>query len=296
MKRRLFSSLFTGAVLAGLLGLSPLAGSAQRNMADGWNRPVKPFRVVGNVYYVGAAEVSSFLITTPAGHILLDSGLPETVPLIRDGFKQLGFKLEDIKWLINSHAHFDHAGGLAELKALTGAKLAATEADAAQLALGGKDDFRWGDTLSFAPVKADRILKDGDTIQLGGVTMTARLTPGHTKGNTTWTMKAKENGKEYDVVFAGSMTAPGYKLVGNPDYPNINDDYAYSFRLLKTLPCDVWLSAHGPFFSLKEKAARLERGEKPTPFIDPKGYRAFIDRSERAYINQFKKEQSQQPN
>lgn len=282
-------------VLVALVCLIPCGVPAQRNMADDWNRPVKPFRIVGNVYYVGASEVSSFLITTPEGHILLDSGLPETVPLIREGFKQLGFKLEDVKWLINSHAHFDHAGGLAELKTLTGAKLAATEADAAQLALGGKDDFTWGDTLAFPPVKTDRILRDGDTIKLGGVTMTARLTPGHTKGNTTWTIKVKDGAKTYDVVFVGSTSAPGYQLVDNPKYPNIVADYQRSFSLLKSLPCDVFLGPHGSFFGLLDKAAKLEQGAKTNPFIDPQGYRRYLETSEKNFYEQLKKEQPAPP-
>jgi metallo-beta-lactamase class B len=259
-----------------------------------WNRPVKPFRIIGNIYYVGPAEVSSFLITTPQGHILLDSGFAETVPQIRENIKQLGFKLEDVKLLINSHAHSDHAGGLAELKAMTGAKLAASEADAALLARGGKDDFAWGDTLAFAPVQADRILHDGETVELGGVWMVAHLTPGHTKGNTTWTMEVKEGGKTYNVVFMGSTTAPDYKLVNNSKYPNIVADYQRSFSLLESLPCDVFLSAHGSFFNLKGKMARLERGAAMNPFVDPQGYRRFLEDSKESFYKQLKAQQAKQ--
>lgn len=256
-----------------------------------WNQPVRPFRIIGNIYYVGATEVSSFLIVTPAGHILLDSGFAETVPQIKDNIAQLGFKLEDVKILINSHAHFDHAGGLADLKELTGAKLAASEADAAALAVGDKDDFQWGDTFAFKPVKADRILRDRDTIELGGVTMTAHLTPGHTKGCTTWTMKVEDHGKQLDVLFTGSTTIPGYKLVDNAKYPNIVADYAHTFALLKTLKCDVFLGPHGSFFEMIDKRARLEKGEQPNPFIDPRNYREVIARTEKAYHDQLKKEQ-----
>jgi metallo-beta-lactamase class B len=182
-----------------------------------WNQPIKPVRIIGNIYYVGASEVSSFLIITPQGHILLDSGFAETVPLIVKGVKQLGFKMADIKVIINSHAHYDHAAGLAELKRLTGAELALSEQDAALVANGGKGDFQWGDTFTYEPVKADRILKDMDRVELGGITLTARLTPGHTKGCTTWAMKANEEGKDYDVVFVGSVTAPGYKTRGQSE-------------------------------------------------------------------------------
>src|SRR5215475_11812711 len=169
------------------------------------NQPVKPFHLFSNIWYVGASGVTSFLITTSKGHILLDSGFSETVPQIKQNFAQLGFKLNDVKILINSHAHCDHAGGLAELKELTGASLMATEADAALLERGGKDDFQWGDKYSYKPVKTDRVLRDGDQVELGEVSLTARLTPGHTKGSATWTMKMKEEGKQYDVVFSTSV-------------------------------------------------------------------------------------------
>lgn len=249
------------------------------------NQPFKPFRLIGNIYYVGASDVTSFLIVTPQGHILLDSGFIETVPQIKQNILQLGFRLEDVKVLINSHAHFDHAGGLAELKRLTGAKLMATEADAALLAAGGKDDFGFGDKFLFEPVKADRILRDGDEVELGGVKMTAHLTPGHTKGCTSWTMKVHEGAKDYNVVFVGSTTVPGYKSVDNANYPTIADDYARTFRLLKSLPCDVFLGSHGSFFSLQEKSKLLAEGKEPNPFIDPDSYKTFLDETE----NEFKR-------
>ena len=257
------------------------------------NQPVKPFRIIGNIYYVGASEVSSFLITTPQGHILLDSGFAQTVPLIVEGIKQLGFKLEDVKILINSHAHYDHAGGLAELKRLTGAQLMLSEADASLVGNGGKGDFQWGDTLTYEPAKADRILQDKDRVELGGVTMIARLTPGHTKGCTTWLMKVTEDGRTYEVVFVGSTTAPGYKLVDNPKYPNIVSDYEYTFRLLRSLPCDVFLGPHGSFFSLKKKAEQLARGKKPNPFIDGKSYRDYLDRTEKDFLDLLSKQKTQ---
>lgn len=275
-----------------ILLLCPALAKAQADETSrSWNRPVKPYRIIGNVYYVGASDVTSFLITTPRGHILLDSGFEETVPQIRNNVGQLGFKLEDVKILINSHAHTDHAGGLASLKELTGAKLMVSEADAALLARGGRDDFAWGDTLTYKPVQADRLLRDNDRVELGGVTMVARLTPGHTKGCTTWTMKVEEGGKRYDVVFIGSTTAPGYKLLDNPKYPNIISDYEHTFRLLKSLPCDVFLAPHGSFFSMQEKMRRLERGEKANPFIDPQNYRDFIARTEKEFREKLLKEQ-----
>jgi len=294
MQKQYVCSVCRRAALLLLLAIClPLSIDAQRDeVSRSWNRPVKPFRIIGNVYYVGASEVASYLITTPQGHILLDSGFAETVPLIRAGIQQLGFKLEDVRLLINSHAHYDHAGGLAELKALTGAKLAASEADAAQLAVGDKDDFCWGDRLAFPPVKTDRILHDGDTVELGGVWLVAHLTPGHTKGNTTWTMEVKDGGKTYNVVFMGSTSAPGYKLVNNPKYANIVADYQRSFRVLESLPCDVFLGPHGSFFGLEGKAGKLAQDATVNPFIDPQGYRKFLEDSKQSFYEQLKAQQA----
>ncbi|HKR01241.1 MAG TPA: subclass B3 metallo-beta-lactamase [Pyrinomonadaceae bacterium] len=279
-------------LLIALLTLCSSTALAQKDDSQrrAWNRAVKPFRVVGNIYYVGAAGVASYLITTPKGHILLDGGFEETVPLIQESVRALGFKLEDVKVLINSHAHFDHAGGLAGLKRLTGAQLMISEADAALVSGGGKGDFFFGDKLTFEPVKVDRLLRDKDRVELGGVTMTARITPGHTKGCTTWTMKVREGARDLDVVFIGSTTIPGYKLLNNPQYPNIVEDYAYTFALLKSLKCDVFLAPHGAFFDMEEKLRRLETGAKANPFIDPRSYRRFVERTEADYQEQLKEE------
>jgi metallo-beta-lactamase class B len=256
-----------------------------------WNQPVKPFRVIGNIYYVGASEVTSFLIVTPGGHILLDGGFFETVPQIKQNVAQLGFRVADIKILINSHAHYDHAGGLALLKELTGAKLIASQADAELLAHGGKGDFHFGDRLSYPPVTTDRILRNGDIVELGGVMMTAHLTPGHTKGCTTWTMKVKEGLKQYDVVFIGSTTVPGYKLIDNIEYPTIAADYERTFRVLRNLPCDVFLASHGSFFSLLQKSKLLAQGKNRNPFIDARGYRRFIVQTERAFRVELRRQE-----
>lgn len=277
------------SLLLTLLCLARAAGQATEE-ARKWNQPIEPYRVIGNVYYVGASEVTSFLIVTPAGHILLDGGFSETAPLIRRNVERLGFRLEDIKILLNSQAHYDHAGGLAQLKRETGAQLAASEADAALLAAGGRGDFYFGDQLVYEPVKADRILRDGDRVTLGGVTMTAHLTPGHTKGCTTWTMRAREGRRSYDVVFVGSTTIPGYKLVSNPNYPDIAEDYARSFRVLKRLPCDVFLASHGNFYSMLEKAEMLAHGKRPNPFIDRRGYWTFLAETEKAFREQLRRE------
>jgi len=252
------------------------------------NQPQTPFRVIGNIYYVGANEVTSFLITGNAGHILLDAGFAETAPQIQQIVETLGFHLADVKILLNGQAHFDHAGGLAKLKELTGARLIASAAEAEALARGGKGDFAFGDRLTYEPIKTDRIIADGETISLGDTKMTAHLTPGHTKGCTTWTMSVGEEGKSYQVVFLGGVTIPGYKLVGNQQYPTIAEDYARSFALLKRLPCDVFLGAHGSYFGLEKKVARV--GATPNPFIDPEGYRQHVAEREREFIEQLDRE------
>lgn len=245
-----------------------------------WNQPVEPFRIAGNLYYVGASDIASYLVATPEGHILLDGGFVETAPLIRESVKKLGFRIEDVKILLNTHAHYDHAGGLAELKALTGAKLHASEADAPALARGGKDDPLFGDDFPFPPVRVDRLLEDGDTVALGGSTLTARLTPGHTAGCTTWTMKV--DGLDA-VVICSTSVLPMTKLGGKPSYPGIAEDYARTFRTLRSLPCDLFLAAHGSFYNLKEKSERLKKGEGANPFVDPDGYRSYLDRNERIF-------------
>jgi metallo-beta-lactamase class B len=256
-----------------------------------WNQPVEPFRIVGNIYYVGASDITSFLITSPKGHILLDGGFVETAPQIRENIRKLGFKEKDVKILINSHSHYDHAAGLAELKRATEAKLVVSKADGAQIARGGKGDLMWGDEHPFPPAQPDRIIADGDTVQVGEAVMTAHITPGHTKGCTTWTMQANENGKRYDVVFVCSTSAPGYKLVNNPKYPDIVKDYRYTFTELKSFPCDVMLASHGQFFHLTEKRVALKTHPAANPFVKPQDYRDYLERSEAEFEKELKRQQ-----
>jgi metallo-beta-lactamase class B len=275
----------------------PLGGLAKSLVEQSFrviNRPFPPLRVVGNVYYVGAVDVSSFLITTPGGHILIDTGFESTVPQIRAGVKKLGFKFEDVKLLLSSHAHVDHVGGHALVKELTGAQILMSEADAAVLARGGRGDFLpvGGEAVAYKAVKADRLVRDGEIVTLGGVSLTAHLTPGHTRGCTTWTMKAEENGRSYDVVFFGSTTLlPGVRLAGNPEYPTIADDYRATFRTLRSLPCDVFLAPHGSMFGLAEKAQKKAAGAPANPFIDPAGYRTCLDRAEASFLRRLAREQ-----
>ncbi len=268
---------------------APTAPSTAEDWRVAWNRPVEPFRVVGNVYYVGVANVTSILIATSQGHILLDGGFPESAPLIVAAIAKIGFRIEDVKVLISSHAHADHAGGLAELKRLSGARLYAGAADVPLLAAGGKGDFRWGDSLPFPPVVADVAVEDGATVELGGVTLVAHHTPGHTRGNLTWTLRVQDGGRTLGVVIVGSMSAPGYKLAGpGESYPGIAADYAKSLALLKALPCDVFLTLHGHEFGLDAKSERLAAGATENPFADPAGYREWLARAEVALAAQMK--------
>lgn len=251
------------------------------------NRPVHPFHIIGNIYYVGASDVTSYLIVTPAGDILLDGGFAETAPQIEANVRTLGFKLADVKYLLNSHAHLDHAGGIAELRNLTHAQFVAMDGDVPALKSG----------KSFPTASPDRIIHDGDTVNLGGVTMTAHLTAGHTRGCTTWTMTTDDGGKSYRVVFVGSASVlPTYRLIDRPNspatYPGIEADYERTFRVLKSLPCDVFLAAHGSFYGLTNKREVMAKDPAQNPFIDPAGYQAYVTRAEAAFQTELHRERA----
>ena len=274
-----------------LVAIQSVNGQADATSRE-WNKPVPPFRIAGNLYYVGAIEIASYLITTPQGHFLLDGGFVETAPQIERNIVQLGFKLSDVKYLLNSHAHYDHAGGLAELKNVTGAKFVASEGDADLLRKGGHGDFRFGDTLPFPPIELDKIIRDGESLQLGDQVMTAHLTPGHTRGNTTWTTKIRDGTKTYDAVFVGSQSSLDYKFVGEESYPGIATDFVKSFAVLKKLPCDIFLGSHGSFFHFVDKHERFMRGET-NAFVDPDGYHRYVSDSEKDFHQKLDR-QSQQ--
>jgi metallo-beta-lactamase class B len=278
-------------VLSVLLVLSSLALAQETAEWRSWNQPIPPFRVVGNIYYVGANEITSFLITSPRGHILLDGGFAETAPQIEANIEKLGFHLRDVKVLLNSQAHSDHAGGFAELKRATGARLLIAPGDAELVARGGHDDFAFGNTMVYPASKPDGTFKDGEEIRVGDAAMIAHITPGHTRGCTTWTTTVAEGGKSYDVTFLCSVSAPGYRLVNNTKYPNIVDDYRESFRRLKALHTDIFLASHGSFFNLEQKRKAIAPG-KPNPFIVPGEFAAFLARSEDAFNAQLAKQQA----
>ncbi len=261
-----------------------------KRLFDGWRAPVPPRHLVGNIYYVGAIGVSSYLITTSDGHILIDTGFEDTVPIIQHSVEQLGFRLADVKIILSSHAHIDHVGGHAQMKKLTGAQIAESAADGRTLESGGADDYiQWPkDTILYTPVKVDRIVADGEQVTLGGVTLTAHLTPGHTRGATTWTMEVAEGGVTRHVVFFSSASInPGTHLLNNPLYPEFVRDFEATIEKLKALPCDIFFAPHGGQFAMAEKFARLERGEKENPFVDPAGWKKLVTEAERALRDQL---------
>lgn len=240
---------------------------AVQDTLENWSRSFEPQRIIGNVYYVGSNLISSFLIVTPAGNILIDTGHAQMLPQVEANIEKLGFKPKGVKLLLNSHAHFDHCGGFAEFKRQTGATIVASKLDGELMMRGGKGDFYWGDGLAYEPVTPDRIVSDGEQVELGGVTMTAHLTPGHTKGCTSWSMRVRDGGKDYNVLFLCGLTASLYKLTNNPQYPNIVEDAQTSIRKLQAMHVDVLLASHGFWFDLEGKAARQKDGA-PNPFID----------------------------
>jgi len=253
------------------------------------NDPFPPHRIADNLYYVGSKGLATYLITTKQGHILINSGFDRTVPVILGNVLKLGFKPTDVKILLASHAHGDHVQGMALLKEATGARVFIMEGDDQVLARGGEGQYFYKDHWN--PVRVDRVLHDGDTVTLGEATLTAHLTPGHTRGCTTWTLKAKDKSKNYDVVIVGSPNVnAGFQLVQNADYPQIADDFARTFRVLKSLHCDIFLGAHGNYYNLDEKYAELKVGVKGNPFLDPQGYQVYVANREKAYLDTLEKQ------
>jgi metallo-beta-lactamase class B len=290
------------------LFLSSTFVSAQ--IRDEWVRSFPAFRIAGDVpskasagspqtgrpwgglYYVGSQDLAAYLLVTPQGDILINSNLQSSPEQIKKSIESLGFHMSDVKILLISHAHYDHCAGSAEILRETHAKYEVMAQDVPVIESGGRNDFNYaGDkSMWFPPAHVDRVLHDGDTVSLGGATLTAHLTAGHTKGTTTWTFDIPHAGRALHVVIVGSPNVnPGYKLVNNPTYPQIAADYKHEFEVLKKLPCDLFLGAHGAYFNLAEKYARFHPGEHST-FIDPAGYQAYIADRERAFEAELKKQ------
>jgi metallo-beta-lactamase class B len=260
-----------------------------------WTTNHAPFRIVSNLYYVGSEDLAAYLVATPQGHILINENITSSVPQICHNIEALGFKPKDIKLLLNSQAHYDHTGGLAELKRITHARVAVMEADASVIESGGHSDFFFfNDSTAWCePVKVDQLLHDGSQVKLGKTVLTARLTAGHTKGTTTWTMNLAEGGRPYQVVIVGGAGInEGNNLVNDARYPTQAQDFEQTFRTLRALPCDIFLGAHGGYFDMPAKYAQLQSG-KTNPFVDPAGYQAFVNDREQTFRAELAKQSAQ---
>jgi metallo-beta-lactamase class B len=269
-----------------LLLVLVLSGSAHAADNPDWTTPIKPFRIVGNLYYVGSKDLASYLIVTPDGNILINSNLEESVPQIRHSIEGLGYRFSDIRILLISHAHWDHDSGSAAVKRETGAQYMVMDGDVPVVESGGTADFQYPDT-HYPAARVDRVLHDGDEVHLGGAVLVAHKTPGHTRGCTTWTLRVIEQGRPLDVVIVGSWNVnPGYRLVDRPgepaSYPGISSDFERTFAVLKRLPCDVFLGAHGAYFDMLKKIERMAASGSSV-WIDPQGYQAAVLERERAF-------------
>lgn len=249
-----------------------------------WDEPFPPHKIADNLYHVGSKGLATYLITTGQGHILINSSFERTVPIIRANVEKLGFKFSDVKILLASHQHGDHMEGHALIKELTGANVQVMQGD---------DELTAKGNGRAKACKVDRVLRDGDKVTLGGATLTARLTPGHTPGCTTWTMQARDGGKTYNVVIIGSPNVnAGTRLVKNPNYPQIAEDFKKTFAVLKSLPADIFLGAHGEYYGMIAKYEQMKDG-KPNPFVDPKGYRAYVEEREQAFLSELERQRKE---
>ncbi len=275
--------------------LAAMLAQAAVQSPEEWRRPFAAHRVIGNVYYVGTYDLACFLIVTPQGNILINTGLEDSAPLLRKSMADLGFKLEDVRWLMTTQAHYDHVAALAEMKRLTGAKVLASQADAVLLEDGGKSDFHFGPEYGYAPVKVDERIADGQKLRLGGVELTAYVHSGHTRGSLSYGLTVHEGGKDYRVLIAnmGSIN-PGVKLLHNARYPEIANDYARTFERQKALACDVFLSSHASQYGLHKKYTPGAAYD-PERFVDPAGYRAAVESSENSYRRQLAEERAGKP-
>jgi metallo-beta-lactamase class B len=271
----------THMIRRGLFSLVAITAALLAQGSLDWHRSFPAFKIAGNLYYVGTADLAVYLIHTPQGNILINSDFEEDVPLIRASIEKLGFRYNDTKVILISHAHGDHDQATGLIRRQTDAKLMVMDADVPEEESTARG--RPG-------AHVDRTLHDGGTVELGGSILTAHLTPGHTKGCTTWTMQVEEGGRKLNAVIVGSPNVnPGYILVGNKKYPQIADDYVKTFSVLKSLPCDLFLGAHGAYFGLIAKYEKMKAGG-PNPFIDPDGYRAYVSEREEAFRKEWERQ------
>ena len=254
-----------------------------------WNKPTEPFRMIGNVYYVGTEGLASYLITSPQGHVLVDTVMPDATSQIKANIEKLGFKVTDIKYLLNTHAHIDHTGGLAEMKAASGAQLVAGEADKPLLEGGYYPGAREETALNFPPVKVDRTVREGDKVTVGDVTLIARETPGHSPGCTSWEFSVKDGDATRSALIFCSGTVALNRLVPNPTYPGIVTDYRKTFARAKDMKVDVLLAPHPEMYKMAEKRAKLAEGG-PNPFVNPGEFNAYAATLEKAFDDALAKQ------
>ena len=284
--------IFVGVAIA--LGINGVHAASQADALQaaiaGWSHPQTPFRIVGNIYYVGTSELASYLIVSPQGDVLIDGTLEQTAPQIEQNIRTLGFKLTDVKLILNSHAHFDHAAGIAQIKKDTGAQFDASAADTPILERGY---ITYGPSapVHFPSVKVDHVIRDGETVGFGDARLTAHLTPGHTPGCTTWTMNVIDNGTPHTALFICSVTVAGNPLVNNSVYPLIVSDYRASFAKLKTLHADIFLGPHVEFFDMHKKLAARKPGG-PNPFIDPNEFQTFVAKAESDFDTELARQEA----
>lgn len=283
MRSRLLIPLLAAIAAATPAQAQDSAGEAEPE----WNRPTEPFRIAGNLYYVGTAALGAYLLTSPEGHILIDGAMPQSADLIAASIRRLGFRVEDVELLLNNHAHLDHAGGLARLKALSGASFVASAGDRPALESGTisyRDEYWF-----FPPVGVDRVVADGETVRVGDLGLTAHLTPGHTKGCTSWTTRVIEAGRPFDVILACSLTVAGQPLVGDARYPDAAADFRATFQRLRGLGADIYLAFHDGQFGLDAKRRRLEAGD-PFAFVDPAELGARVEQAEAAFRSELERQ------
>ena len=249
-----------------------------------WTTPIAPFQIADNVFYVGSKDLASVLITTPRGDILINTGVAANTPMIRRSIEQLGFKITDIKILLNGQAHVDHVGGNAAMLMLTHAQQMVMEGDAPAVEHGGAGDFA-GD--HYPPSHVDRVLHDGDAVTLGAVTLIAHKTAGHTRGCTTFTFMTTQHGVPRSVVIVGGVNPLSYRLVAKPghpvQWPSIQSDFEQTFAVMPTLPHDIFLGAHGQYFDMLEKLARRKNAQDESVWVDPAGYESFVREADEDY-------------
>lgn len=289
------SKIFSRLSAVVILTLTVCFASAQTNTKspfenDGWTKPYEPFRIAGNLYYVGTHDLACYLIATAEGNILINTGLAGSVPMIRKNIEALGFRYGDIKILLTTQAHFDHVEGIAEIKRDTGAKMMALEGDVQVLTDGGKSDFLFAGSYPFAPVNVDRILHDRDTIKLGDTKVIALHHPGHTKGASSFMVDVADEKKSWRVLIVNIPSIlPQTRISGMPSYPNVGKDYAYTLEALLKLQFDLWVASHASQFRMHEKRKPGD-GYRPEAFIDRPGYEASVNTIKREYEKRLKTE------